>query len=132
MVLKPGIVLRIVIATNYLLYKKIIRTIQNLEYNAHTNHYCSNFKYFCILLFYLEHRYEYKRLKMYGSQQWNSYHEPRNKDKLVVPLARKTWTQSVFFFQGINKWIGLLDELMNSKNSKLLRRKLKTNYLSRY
>ena len=57
-------------------------------------------------------------------------YETRKKDKLVIPLARKARTKSGFFFQGVKEWNGLPDELKNSENSKMLRRKLKTHYLS--
>ena len=43
-------------------------------------------------------------------------YETRNRDKLVLPLARKARTQSGFFFQGVKEWNGLPDKLKNSEN----------------
>ena len=59
-------------------------------------------------------------------------YETRNKDKLAVELARKARTQSGYFFQSVKEWNGLPDELKNSENSKLLRRKFKKHYITSY
>ena len=127
----------------FIMQRISIRAIQNLKYNTHTSLHFKNLKLSKLYEIFRENITVYFFSTLDRGMNTNVsifmvrhsvipiYHT-RYKDKLVVRQARKARTQSGFFFEGIKEWNGLPDELKNSDDCKILRRKLKIHYLSSY
>ena len=56
----------------------------------------------------------------------------RNKNQLVLPLTRKSYTQTGLLFQGIKEWKNLTEIMKSTNSSRLLRRKLRKYYIEYY
>ena len=127
----------------FVLQKKSIRAILNLHFNCHTNQY---FKYLNLLK--LSDLYKvnlmvffYSSLNLGMNRNVSVYmqthadthsHNTRNRNKLKIPLAHKAHTQRSFLHRGINEWNSLPEIITKSSSTIILRKNLKTLYLSCY
>ena len=127
----------------FIMQKKSIRAISNLEYNAHTNDSYKKLEILKLPELFKENIivYFFNTLKLGMNSNVSPYmilhseihnHDTRNRNKLVLPLTRKSHTQAAFLFQGIVEWNNLSDEIKCTNSSKLLRRKLRRHYLVNY
>ena len=127
----------------FVIQKKAIRAISNLNYNDHTNIYFKNLKILKLHDVFKENImvFFFNTLKMNMNanvsplltyrQNIHDY-ETRNRSKLNIPLLKKSQTQSAFLYQGIKEWNSLPPAVSDIKTSKQLRLWLKNFYLSRY
>ena len=127
----------------FVIQKKAIRAISNLNYNDHTNIHFKNLKILKLQDVFKENImvFFFNTLKMNMNanvspllsyrQNIHNY-ETRNRSKLNIPLLRKSQTQSAFLYQGIKEWNSLPPAVSDIKTSKQLRLWLKNFYLSRY
>ena len=127
----------------FIIQKKAIRAISNLNYNDHTNIYFKNLKILKLHDVFRENItvFFFNTLKNnmnsnVGSlltyrQDIHNYYT-RNRSKLNVPLLNRHQTQSAFLYQGIREWNNLPPSVLALETSKKLRIWLKDHYLSLY
>ena len=123
--------------------KKSIRTILNFHFNAHTNSSFKNLEILKLPEFFKENITVYfyntinRGMNLNVSPFMVSHseihvHNTRNRNRLVLPLTRKSRTQAGFLFQGIKEWNNLTEDMKSANSSKILRRKLRKYYIENY
>ena len=121
--------------------EKTIRTLFNLDYNAHTNEYFElnfiikcNETYKITLCCYL-----YKMLKGRNNDYFHQYRrthsEPhnystRNNSYLIIPRFNLSTSHNSFVFQSIKSWNSLQLSIKNSSNIRIFKLKLKKYFCS--
>lgn len=127
----------------FILQKKAIRAINNLEYNDHTTGYFHSNK-----ILKLEDQYKsqisnyiYKILNSNIDNEICSQlklnlrshpHNTRCKEMLNVSQINKCKTKNSIFYNGIKIWNGLPNSLRNSNSFFKFKKLNKTHYLDRY
>ena len=127
----------------FILQKKAIRAICNLNYNDHTNNSFKNLEILKLSDIYNINiiSYIYDTLKsgmnvnvapflLHRSQIHN--YSTRNRTNLNAPLLHRSQSQTSFIFRGIREWNILPDSIKESKSKSILRSKLRNHYLSLY
>ena len=108
----------------------------NLTFNAHTNNSFKNLKILKLLELFRGNItvYLYNTLNRGMNLNVSPYmvshseihlHNTRNRNRLVLPMTRKSRTQAGFFFRRIKEWNNLTEDMESANASKLLRQKFR-------
>ena len=114
--------------------KKVVRAINGLPYNAHTNDY---FKSMRILklndIFNLQlAKFMFTNLENFNLNSNLHYHDTRSRNNLAIPRYNLTHTQMFCKYRGIELWNNLPNNITQSLTDKQFATRLRSYLIEKY
>ena len=114
--------------------KKVIRAINQLPYNTHTNDY---FKYMCILKLEDIYNLQLGKYMLINQNTFNLVsrvhsHDTRSRNNLALPLYNLTHTQKFCKYRGIKLWNTLPNNIKESATVQQFGGRLKSYLIAKY